>query len=84
VVVKDALWAGGPGCWCCVLGGTARSSFRCMVPLGRRLTMFVRDADIKWFLPSRLETRTKESNICASARVPNPGRVMKVKGGSAI
>ncbi len=33
----------------------------------------------KWFLSSRLETRTKESSMYASIRVKNPGCEMKVK-----
>ncbi len=32
----------------------------------------------KWFLPTRLETRTKESNIYASVLVEKPTRTMKV------
>ena len=32
----------------------------------------------KWFLPARLETRTKESNIYASVLVEKLTRVMKV------
>jgi hypothetical protein len=34
----------------------------------------------KWFFPSRLETRTKESNLSASVRVEKLIREMKVKG----
>ncbi len=34
----------------------------------------------KWFLLSRLETRTKESNLYASVRVEKLIRGMKVKG----
>ena len=31
----------------------------------------------KWSLPTRLETRTKESNVHASVKVEKPSRVVK-------
>jgi len=53
-----------------VLG--AVSAFGQHLPVTVRLT--------KWFYATRLETRTKESNVRASVPVEKPIRVMKVTG----
>ena len=54
----------------CVCGCVWIESRRNLLPFGT-LT--------KWSDLTRLETRTKESNMCASVRVWKPQRVMKVK-----
>ena len=67
LVAAFALTCGGCSCSDLALGRIERIPDTCMVT--------------KWFHLTRLETRTKESNICASSRVGKPACIMKVTAG---
>ena len=61
---------GGDSVLCPLIGGCHRGA------IASSLGMLT-----KWCQPTRLETRTKESNMYASIRVANPGCAMKVTTG---
>ena len=55
----------------------------CPLPEGWGMLLCALGTLAKWLLSTRLETRTKESNMCASARGLTPQRVMKVNASLA-
>ena len=70
-----------PGCSVLLLHITARGGFSNSAQRGATGVRPDTSMLTKWFHSTRLETRTKESNICASSRVVKPACVMKVTAG---
>ena len=58
-----------------LLAGSPRAKLWCRWPRGLRVLCAILS---KWSLPTRLETRTKESNVHASMPVEKPTCAMKV------
>ena len=69
ISVRAGVWGDCMQCLCivCLYTGSSTNALRILA---------------KWLPPTRLETRTKESNICASLWVANPGGGMKVRAES--
>ena len=72
---REAGWGGVATEACRAWRDFCRAARECRWPRGLRVLCAIRS---KWSLPTRLETRTKESNVHASVPVEKPTRVMKV------
>ena len=69
----------------CLVAAFFAPAFHCFGKPGGGCGRWERLPDLKtmtkWFYSTRLETRTKESNICASSRAGKPACAMKVTAG---